>query len=229
MSAPGDLVDAAPRPLPPRLPIRGAHVVLEPLHKRHAADLWEAAQGADASWTWMAYGPFPDRAALQAHIEHLACQHDPMVWAARSIVTGRVSGWLALMDIRPEHASIELGHIWFAPVMQRTRAATEAMSLLLRLAADELGYRRLVWRCDSLNAPSRRAAQRLGFIEEGILRADRVAKGKRRDTASLSIIEDEWLSCRDAILAWLDPANFDAEGNALSGLADLRARQRPGF
>jgi RimJ/RimL family protein N-acetyltransferase len=174
----------------------------------------------------MAYGPFADRAALQAHVEHLACQHDPMVWAARPIATGRVSGWLALMDIRPQHASVELGHIWFAPVMQRTRAATEAMFLLLRLAADELGYRRLVWRCDSLNAPSQSAARRLGFTEEGILRADRVAKGKRRDTASFSIIEDEWPSCRDAILAWLDKANFDPDGNSLSRLEDLRAADR---
>lgn len=227
-SRPGDAVDAAPRPLPARVPIRGAHVVLEPLHRRHADDLWDAARGADETWRWMPYGPFADPASLLAQVSHLAAQHDPMVWAARPVATGRVSGWLALMDMRPEHASIELGHIWFAPPMQRTRAATEAMFLLLRLAGDELGYRRLVWRCDSLNLPSRRAAERLGFAAEGVLRADRAVKGRRRDTACYAMIEDEWPTARDALLAWLDAANFDASGNALRGLAEIRGGATPG-
>jgi RimJ/RimL family protein N-acetyltransferase len=222
MSEPGAPVDATPRPLPARVPIRGTHVALEPLHRRHAADLWEAAQGADETWRWLAYGPFADRAALTAQVDQISSQHDPMMWAVRPIVTGRVSGWLGLLDIRPADAAIELGHIWFAPVLQRTRAATEAMYLLLRLAAEDLGYRRLVWRCNSLNQPSTRAAHRLGFRPEGVLRAERVAKGCRRDTACFSILQEEWPACRDALLAWLDPANFDADGNALRGLAELR-------
>ncbi len=126
------------------------------------------------------------------------------------------------MDIQPANAAIELGNVWFAPVMQRTRAAREAIFMLLRLAADDLGYRRLVWKCNALNAPSRRAALSLGFTFEGILRAHYVVKGRRRDTAMFSIAGEEWGPCRDALLAWLAPGNFDAEGNALASLASLR-------
>ncbi len=219
----GPPVDPTPRPLPARIRLRGRDVELEPLHVRHAPELWQAAQGATASWTYLAYGPFADEAAMTRHVASFATTHDPMAWAVRPVSTGVVSGWLTLMDIQPANASIELGHIWFAPRMQRTRAATEAMFLLLRLAADELGYRRLVWKCNALNAPSRRAALRLGFQYEGLLRATNVVRGRRRDTAYFSILDDEWPRCRDAFGAWLDPANFAADGTALRGLASLRA------
>ena len=215
--------DPTPRPLPARVPIRGQHAHLEPLHVRHVPDLWRAVQGADASWAYLGYGPFPSEAALRAHVAVLAAQHDPMAWAVRVVSTGLVSGWLTLMDVQPQNAAIELGNIWFAPAMQRTRASTEAMFLLLRLAADELGYRRLVWKCNALNAPSRRAADRLGFIYEGTLRAHMVVKGRERDTAMYSIRADEWPARRDAILAWLDDANFAPDGTARRPLAALRA------
>ena len=218
----GPVVDPTPRPLPARVRLRGRDVELEPLHVRHAPELWQAAQGAESSWTYMAYGPFADGAAMVRHVGSFAASHDPMAWAVRPVATGVVSGWLTLMDIQPANAAIEIGHIWFAPRMQRTRAATEAMFLLLRLAADELGYRRLVWKCNALNEPSRRAALRLGFQFEGLLRATNVVKGHRRDTAYFSILEDEWPRCRDAFVAWLDPANFAADGTALHGLASLR-------
>jgi RimJ/RimL family protein N-acetyltransferase len=215
-------VDAAPRPLPARAPIAGRHCTLEPLHSRHAGELWEAAQGAEASWAYMGFGPFPSAAALAGFVAEFASQHDPMVWAVRPALTGRASGWLALMDMQPRNAAIELGNIWFAPRMQRTPAATEAMFLLLRLAADELSYRRLVWKCNDLNAPSRRAAERLGFTYEGTLRAHMVVKGRRRDTAYYSILADEWPRCRDALAAWLDPSNLAPDGTALRSLAGLR-------
>ncbi len=218
----GPVVDATPRPLPARVTLRGRDAVLEPLHTRHTAELWDAAQGADESWAYMAYGPFADQAALGRHVASFASQHDPMVWAVRPVATGVVSGWLSLMDISPANAAIELGHIWFAPRMQRTRAATEAMLLLLRLAADDLGYRRLTWKCHALNAPSRHAAERLGFTYEGTLRAVSVTRGRRRDTAYYSILADEWPARRDALLAWLDPANFDASGTARQSLAAFR-------
>lgn len=218
----GPEVDPAPRPLPARVPIRGQHVVLEPMHRRHAEELWRAAQGADDSWTWLPYGPFPSQAALTAFVSERAVLHDPMFWAVRPVSTGEISGWLTLMDIQPHNAAIELGNIWFAPRMQRTRAATEAMFLLLKLAADDLGYRRLLWKCNALNAPSRRAAERLGFTFEGTLRAHMVVKGRRRDSAYFSILDDEWPRCRDALLRWLDTANFGADGTALHGLAELR-------
>lgn len=219
----GPEVDPTPRPLPPRTTIRGNHAVLEPIHPRHAPELWQAAQGAEASWTYMSYGPFAGEAALRAQVTSFAVTHDPMVWAVRPVATGVASGWLALMNIEPRHAAIELGGIWFSPRLQRTRAATEAMFLLLRLAADDLGYRRLVWKCDSRNEASHRAAARLGFVPEGRHRAHLVVKGRRRDTDWFSILADEWPTCRDALAAWLAPENFGPDGTARKGLAELRA------
>ena len=220
----GPAVDPTPRPLPARVPLRGQHVVLEPLHRRHADELWQAAQGADASWDYLAYGPFASSAAMAGFVAEFASTHDPMAWAVRPVATGVVSGWLTLMDIQPRNAVIELGHIWFGSRMQRTRAGTEAMFLLLRLAADDLGYRRLVWRCNALNAPSRSAAERLGFTYEGTLRAHLVVKDHLRDTAYYSIVGEEWPARRDAVLAWLDPANSTPDGSTRRGLAEIRAK-----
>jgi RimJ/RimL family protein N-acetyltransferase len=222
----GPAVDPFPRPLPPRTRLRGTHVELEPLHHRHAAELWRATGAGsaadEAGWAYLGYGPFASEAAMERFVADFASTHDPMVWAVRPVATGVVSGWLALMDIQPKNAAIELGNIWFGPAMRRTRAATEAMFLLLRLAADDLGYRRLVWKCNALNAPSRRAADRLGFTYEGRHRAHMVVKGRLRDTDWYSITAEEWPRCRDALLAWLDPANFAPDGTALQGLAALR-------
>lgn len=219
----GPEVDTTPRPLPARMRINGTHATLEPLHRRHAEELWRAAQGADESWTYLGYGPFATADAMARFVADSASTHDPMVWAVRPVATGVVSGWLSLMDIQPKNAAIELGNIWFAPSMQRTRAATEAMVLLLRLAADDLGYRRLVWKCNALNTPSRRAAERLGFTYEGLHRAHLVVKGRLRETAWYSIVADEWPRCRDAFLGWLDPTNFAPDGTAKRGLAEIRA------
>lgn len=219
----GPPVDAAPRPLPSRVALRGENVVLEPLHRRHVPELWEASHGADASWDYLGYGPFGSAAAMTQAVDGLASAHDPLAWAVRPVATGLASGWLTLMDIQPSHAAIELGHIWFSPRMQRTRAGTEAMFLLLRLAADDLGYRRLVWKCNALNAPSRRAAERLGFTYEGTLRAHYVQKAHLRDSAYYAIVGDEWPRCRDALLGWLDPGNFAPDGTARRGLAEIRA------
>lgn len=220
----GPAVDPAPRPLPARIAIRGQYAVLEPLHPRHVPDLWRAAQGADASWDYMSYGPFPTQQALAAQVAGMASTHDPMVWAVRLVANGTVCGWLALMNIEPRNAAIEIGGIWFAPAMQRTRAGTEAIYLLLRLAADELGYRRLVWKCNALNTASGRAALRLGFTYEGRHRAHMVVKGRSRDTDWYSILDAEWPAVRAGLQAWLDPANFDPDGTARHGLAELRAR-----
>ena len=174
-------------------------MTLEPLHPRHVADLWRSAQGADPSWAYVPYGPFASQDAMGRLVGDLAAMHDPMVWAARPIATGMVSGWLALRDIQPRNAAIELGNVWFAPVMRRTRAATEAMFLLLGLAADDLGYRRLAWKCSALNEPSHRAAERLGSRYEGRLRAHMVVKGLLRDTEWFSIVGDEWPRCHPGL------------------------------
>ena len=222
----GPPVDTAARPLPARSKIRGAYVELEPLHPRHAPDLWRAAETGtahgDASWAYLGYGPFASEAALTAFVADFAAVHDSYAWAVRPIATGQVSGWLTLMNVEPKNAAAELGNIWLAPVMQRTRAATEAMFLPLKLAADDLGYRRLVWKCNALNDPSRRAADRLGFVFEGVHRAHLVVKSRLRDTAWYSIVGDEWPKCRNAMLAWLAPDNFAADGTAKRGLKEIR-------
>jgi RimJ/RimL family protein N-acetyltransferase len=221
----GPAVDTAPRPLPARVPIRGQYVELEPLHRRHASELWAAAQGADETWTYLPTGPFASAEAMARQVMELSVSVERMFWAVRPIATGVASGWLALTNIEPWNASIELGFIWFGPRMLRTRAATEAMFLMLKLAADDLGYRRLVWKCNALNAPSKRAAERLGFTYEGQHRMHMITKGHQRDTDWYSIVGDEWPRCRDALLAWLDPSNFSSDGTAINGLADLRAKQ----
>ncbi len=229
MTAPpiGPVVDPTPRQLPARVPLRGPHVQLEPLHPRHVPDLWRATESGtprgDHSWAYLGYGPFASQAALENFLGDFSTQLDSFAWAVRPVATGMVSGWLTLMNVSPKNAEIELGNIWLAPVMQRTRAATEALFLPLRLAADDLGYRRLVWKCNALNAPSRRAADRLGFTFEGELRAHLVVKGRRRDTAWFSILDDEWPQARDAILAWLDAGNFAPDGTARRGLKEIRA------
>jgi RimJ/RimL family protein N-acetyltransferase len=218
----GPDVDSFPRPLPAREKILGNRVSLEPLQRRHGTELFEAARGADESFAYMSYGPFSTRPQIDGFIAQHASQPGAAYWAIRPVTTGRASGWLSLMNIEPENAAIELGNIWFGPELQRTRAATEAMFLLLRHAADELGYRRLVWKCNALNAASRRAADRLGFIYEGTLRAHMVVKGRQRDTAMYSITAEEWPARRNALLAWLAAENFDEEGNARRGLASFR-------
>jgi RimJ/RimL family protein N-acetyltransferase len=217
----GPLVDAWPRPLPARTAMAGTHAVLEPLHRRHAAELFEAARDADASWTYLSYGPFATAAAMEARVAADAALLDRMVWAIRPVATGVASGWLSLMEIEPANAAIELGHVWLSPKLQRTRAATEAFLLVLRRAADEAGYRRLVWKCDALNAASVRAALRLGFSREGTLRAHKVVKGRQRDTAMFSMTGDEWPARRDAITAWLAPENFAPDGTARRSLSNF--------
>jgi RimJ/RimL family protein N-acetyltransferase len=220
----GPEVDPTPRPLPARIRHEGASVTLEPLALRHADDLWQAAQapGADAGWTYLGVGPFAEAEAMRRHVASFSAQHDPMAFAVRQHATGTVDGWLTFMEMYPQHAAIEIGHIWFSPRLQRTRAATEAIFLLMRHAMDDLGYRRLVWKCNALNAPSRRAAERLGFTFEGELRAHQVVKGRLRDTAWFSILEDEWPSRRAALLAWLSDGNFGPDGKPRRSLASLR-------
>ena len=206
------------------MPHRGASVDLEPLHVRHVPELWQAAQaaGGEASWAYMGYGPFTSEAAMRSQVTAMASVHDPLAWAVRPHRTGTADGWLTLMEIFPAHAHIEIGNIWFSPRMQRSRAATEAMFLPMRHAMDDLGYRRLTWKCNALNLPSRRAAERLGFTYEGTLRAVLTIKGRRRDTAWFSILAEEWPERRDAILGWLDAANWDGQGRPKQSLSAFR-------
>lgn len=223
MSLPlGPKLDAWPRPLPLRQKFQGQRVTLELLARRHAAELFEAAQFAEDSFTYLSFGPWHSVADIESFIAQNCSDPTKIFWAIRPITTGQVSGFLSLMNIEPAYAALELGSLWFGPELRRTRAATEAMFLLLCHAMDDLGYRRMVWACDAFNEPARQAALRLGFLYEGTLRAHMVVKGHQRDSALFSLLAEEWPARRQAIALWLDESNFDADGNALHALEAAR-------
>lgn len=161
-------------------------------------------------WTYLTYGPYESADALRARLAAIEDSDDPLFFTI--VRDGRPEGIASYLRMEPEHGSIEIGHIWFGTPLQRTTAATEAIFLLARHAFDDLGYRRLEWSCNALNARSRRAAERFGFTFEGVFRNAMVAKGRNRDTAWFSIIAEDWPAIRQAFEAWLDPSNFGADG-----------------
>ncbi|OWT66433.1 GNAT family N-acetyltransferase [Candidimonas nitroreducens] len=213
----------AARSLPARSAIDGRYCRLEPLHMRHAADLYEAygsaADGRD--WTYMSVGPFAAFEDYRSWLEHAASLDDPLHHAIIDLATGKAVGTLALMRIDRANGVIEVGSVAYSPRVKRTPAGTEAQFLLMRRAFDELGYRRYEWKCDSLNAASRAAALRYGFRFEGIFRQAVVYKGRNRDTAWFSILDSEWPAIKRGFEQWLDPRNFDAAGKQCRKLADL--------
>lgn len=214
-----------PRQRPQRVTLAGRYCRLEPLDAaRHAADLHaaygEAADGRD--WTYMASEPFADGQGWHRHAQAMADSADPLHFAVVDLASGRAVGTLALMRMDPANGVVEVGHVMFSPLLQRTPLSTEAQYLLMRHVFDDLGYRRYEWKCDSLNAPSRRTAQRLGFTFEGVFRQAVVTKGRSRDTAWFAIIDGDWPALRAAFEAWLAPANFDAAGAQRHSLATLR-------
>jgi RimJ/RimL family protein N-acetyltransferase len=198
---------------------------VEPLDPaRHADDLYAASHGdatRDRIWDYLPYGPFPTRADFDAHLAAQAAGDDPLFFAIRPHGSGKAEGVASLMTIEPAHRSIEIGHIWLGPGLQRTSAATEALFLLIAHAMDDLGYRRMEWKCNAANAASRAAAIRLGFTHEGVFYQHRVVKGCNRDTAWFSILDHEWPALRANFEAWLDPANFDEEGRQRRSLGEM--------
>lgn len=213
-----------PRPAPPADPIEGRYARVERLDpERHARDLHEAnAADADGrNWTYLFDDKPATPEAYRAWAVKAASTADPLFHAIIDPATGRASGVAALMRIDRANGVIEVGHINFSPPLQRTRAATEAIFLLMRRAFDELGYRRFEWKCDSLNAPSRAAAVRFGFTFEGIFRQAVIYKGRSRDTAWYSIIDKEWPAVKAAFERWLDPGNFAADGRQRRRLQDF--------
>lgn len=216
-------VDWRPARPPDRAPIEGERVVLEPLDaERHGDDLYAASAGADATWLYLPYGPFASRDEFLVWLRGHASTSDPLAFAIVDRRTGRAAGITTLMSIVPEHGVIEIGHIWLSPQLQRTPEATEALFVQARYAFDVLGYRRLEWKCDAANAPSRRAAERFGFTYEGVFRNHRVIKGRNRDTAWFSITDSEWPARRAAFEAWLSPENFGADGAQRRSLTEVR-------
>jgi RimJ/RimL family protein N-acetyltransferase len=217
-------LDWKPVRLPLRVPLEGDSVVLEPIDpRRHANELFSSSEGAPELWTHLAYGPFGNQGTFTAWLEDRAATDDPLFYAIVDRAAGDARGMASFMRMEPQHGVIEIGHIWFAPALQRTRQATEAIFLMASHAFDDLGYRRLEWKCDSLNGPSRRAAERFGFVYEGTFRQHMVTKGRNRDTAWYSMTDGEWPSRRAAFEAWLAPGNFDAEGRQRRSLGEYRA------
>ena len=203
-----------PVPRPAHQPMLGQHCRLEPLDpSRHAEALHQAnsLHPEGRSWTYLPYGPFDSLPSYRAWLEQNCCGPDPLFFAIIGCASNQPSGTASFLRIDPANGSIEAGHINYSPRLQRSIAATEAMFLMMSRAFG-LGYRRYEWKCDSLNAPSRAAAQRLGFSFEGVFRQAAVVKGRNRDTAWYSILDSEWPALRAAFLQWLDPANFTAEG-----------------
>jgi RimJ/RimL family protein N-acetyltransferase len=213
----------APPPPPPRTPTEGRYARLEPLDpERHAADLWASLRGIDRLWTYLPYGPFNDETSFRDWLATRAENADPLFFAVVDRATNRAGGWLSYLRIAPEAGSIEVGHICYGPALQRGRAGTEAQFLAMARAF-ELGYRRYEWKCDALNAPSRRLAQRLGLSFEGVFRQAVVVKGRNRDTAWYAAIDAEWPRLKAAFETWLDTANFDADGRQRTRLSALTA------
>jgi RimJ/RimL family protein N-acetyltransferase len=216
-------LDWKPARLPQRVPLEGETVVLEPVDPmRHATPLFTSSSAAPELWKHLAYGPFENHEVFSKWLGDRAATDDPLFYAIVDRAAGAARGMASYLRMEPQHGVIEIGHIWFAPVLQRTRQATEAIFMLARHAFDDLGYRRLEWKCDSLNAPSRRAAERFGFVFEGIFRQHMVVKGRNRDTAWYAMTDGDWPVRRAAFEAWLSPDNFNGDGGQRRSLAEIR-------
>ena len=228
----GETVDSLPSGLiPARAPLRGQTVELVPQNARlHAADLYAA--GHDTlhgleTWDYLAYGPWASLQDYSATMRTQSASFDTIFYAIRPLDSEQFQGQSSYLDINPLMGVIEIGHIWFGPGLLRTRAATEALYLMIRHAMDDLGYRRMHWRCNSLNEKSRQAARRLGFRFEGVFYNHMIFKGKNRDTAWYSILDDEWPEVRGILENWLDDANFDDAGQARSSLFERMSVRKP--
>jgi RimJ/RimL family protein N-acetyltransferase len=208
---------------PARVVLKGRYCVLEPLDAaRHTRDLWDAYATAEdlRHWTYLINGPFDSLGEYESWVSRAVLTTDPLFYAV--IQAGRAVGVAAYLRIAPEAGSIEVGHINFSPLLQRTPAATEAMFLMMRQAF-ELGYRRYEWKCDSFNAPSRAAAQRLGLSYEGTFRQALIYKERNRDSAWYAAIDTEWPALEAAFERWLSPDNFDPDGRQKVRLSELTA------
>lgn len=209
---------------PPDSAMVGRTCSVEPIDpERHAADLHAAnlTDKEDRIWSYLPYGPFADLPAYRSWMESSCLNDDPLFHAIIDRATQKAVGVASYLRIDPGPGVIEVGHINYSPLLQRSVAATEAMYLMMARVFDELGYRRYEWKCDALNAGSCRAAQRLGFIYEGIFRQATIYKDRNRDTAWYAVIDKDWPAVKAAFQAWLDPGNFDGEGKQKTPLSAL--------
>ncbi|KAJ5127741.1 hypothetical protein N7448_008520 [Penicillium atrosanguineum] len=212
--------------------LHGRTILLEKLESKHVKDLFNLVGGDNPArtslWDYMGDGPYPQLDAFEKAVASKSASLDPFFFAIidkRSTMPTfeKAIGYMSLMRIIPEQLCIEIGNVMFSSALQRTVGATEAFYLLARHAFDDLGYRRLEWKCDSLNAPSRRSALRLGHTFEGIFRQHMIVKGRSRDTAWFSILKEEWQgSIAGAMKMWLDERNFREDGSQIKALQDFR-------
>jgi RimJ/RimL family protein N-acetyltransferase len=219
-----DLKNWQPRPRPERKPMEGRLVRLEPLDAaRHGDGLFKASSvpDADERFRWLFDYPPKTRAELQPWLEKAEASADPLFFTVIDKASGKVAGRQTLMRIDPAFGVIEIGNIYWGPLMSRRPAATEAQFLFMQYAFD-LGYRRYEWKTNNRNEASKRAALRFGFQPEGIFRQHLVVKGENRDTAWFSIIDKEWPALKKAYQGWLHPDNFDRDGNQKKRLEDFR-------
>lgn len=217
--------DWSPPPPPPRTPMAGRYCLVEALDPtRHGRDLYEAnaLDTTGKNWTYLPYGPFADFDDYLGWLDYQSRSDDPLFQAVVDQAKGKAVGVASYLRINPEGGSIEVGHINFSPLLQRSPAATEAMYLMMKRAFG-LGYRRYEWKCDALNSNSRAAAQRLGLSFEGVFRQATVYKRRNRDTAWYAAIDQEWPELEEAFVRWLDPGNFDWDGEQKTRLSELTA------
>jgi RimJ/RimL family protein N-acetyltransferase len=213
-------VDQTPAQPPGPVTLEGRYGRIEKLAPHHEAALWKTVQGHDQTWTYMSYGPFSGVTSFSFWFADRPNLDDPYSYAVVDR-SGEAVGIATLMEIRPAMRVIEVGHIVYSPALQRTPLGTEAQYLLAHYVFETLGYRRYEWKCNALNAPSRRAALRYGFVFEGILRQQMIAKDRNRDTAYFSMLDSEWPSRKAAFERWLAPENFDAAGKQKVSLGEL--------
>jgi len=203
----------------------GRYVTLEKLDPdRHTAPLYAAQSGEGSdprTWLYMGNGPFADEAAFREYIDRMAAGSDP---AAYAVIPqgGEPAGLITYMRIEPTHGSIEIGHIWYGASIQRSPVTTEVVYLTAKHAFEDLGYRRFEWKCYANNERSKRAALRFGFQYEGTFRNHMVIRDRNRDTTWFAMTREDWPTIKAAFEAWLDPANFDANGQQRRSLASFR-------
>lgn len=226
----GANVDWRPATRPQPTVLRGSHVLLRPLNANADAEPLYAESHpplADPGlWTYLPDGPYRDPAELRDALRIAEASEDRLFFTLVRLPGEEPAGIASYLRITPDHGVIEIGHIWFGASLRRTTAATEAIYLLARHALDELGYRRLEWKCDSLNQASRRAAERFGFRFEGVFRNHMVVNGRNRDTAWFAITDSEWPAVRAGFETWLDAGNLDAAGHQERSLGQLIAGAR---
>lgn len=215
--------------LPSRKTMQGQYCRIEPISMdAHASDLFFAfcQDTENRNWTYLPYGPFKMEAEFRIWMESACFGDDPLFYAIIDGQTDKAVGVASYLRIDNGNGVIEVGNINYSPLLQRTRAATEAMYLMMNRVLSELGYRRYEWKCDALNAPSRKAAERLGFSYDGLFQQAVVYKGRNRDTAWFSILDGSWPKLQLAYSEWLDAGNFDGAGQQRTGLADLISKHR---